>query len=281
MNANSKRLMIGWGIFILILLIGLAVYFSLHKSVENVGVHVIENPVASTTTPVVEEVKLFKYFEVMDGCDVAFVGECVNVRGGPGAEYKVVSRLRTGVVLKIAETVNKDGQDWYKVEFAHGLLYPERVKGGWYVRSDLVRMFEDDGDHLTKSGDVYTGSKRIVVDVSEEKLYAYDGDKLFMEESISTGLEFTPTPRGTFAIFKMTPSRFMQGPIPGVSDQVYDLPGVPWDMYFTSGGAVIHGAYWHDKFGQPWSHGCVNLPPQKAKELYLWAGVGMPVTIKN
>jgi lipoprotein-anchoring transpeptidase ErfK/SrfK len=121
----------------------------------------------------------------------------------------------------------------------------------------------------------------MVVDVSEEKLYAYDGDKLFMEESISTGLEFTPTPRGTFTIFKMTPSRFMQGPIPGVSDQVYDLPGVPWNLYFTAGGAVIHGAYWHDKFGQPWSHGCVNLSTENAKKLYAWAVIGMKVTVQN
>ena len=73
----------------------------------------------------------------------------------------------------------------------------------------------------------------------------------------------------------------MQGPVPGVSDDAYDLPGVPWDLYFTHGGAVIHGAYWHDKFGEPWSHGCVNLPLQKAKELYLWADVGTPVTVQD
>ena len=73
----------------------------------------------------------------------------------------------------------------------------------------------------------------------------------------------------------------MQGPIPGVSTQVYDLPGVPWNLYFTAGGSVIHGAYWHDHFGKPWSHGCVNLPPQKAKELYLWAPIGIKVTVRK
>ena len=112
-------------------------------------------------------------------------------------------------------------------------------------------------------------------------LYAYDGEILFMTEPISTGLNLTPTPRGTFTIFKMTPSRFMQGPIPDVSDQIYDLPGVPWNLYFTEDGAVIHGAYWHDHFGKRWSHGCVNLPPQKAKELYFWADIGISVNVKN
>ena len=73
----------------------------------------------------------------------------------------------------------------------------------------------------------------------------------------------------------------MQGPIVGVSDQYYDLPGVPWDLYFTKGGDVIHGAYWHDKFGQPWSHGCVNLPLDQAEKLYLWADVGTPVIVQK
>lgn len=112
-------------------------------------------------------------------------------------------------------------------------------------------------------------------------LYAYDDTKLFMKEPISTGLEFTPTPRGTFTIFKKTPSRYMQGPAPGLSTEFYDLPGVPWDLYFTEGGAVIHGAYWHNKFGQKWSHGCVNLSLENAKKLYEWADIGTPVIVKK
>lgn len=224
---------------------------------------------------------LFTYIEVLDGCDFAFVGECVNVRSGPGEEFPVVTRLRTGVVLLVAETVTENGQKWHKIKFASPLLYPERVTGDWYVSADFVHAFTDDGDHVLKKGEVSSTEKNIIVDVSEQKLFAYDGDILFMEESISTGLEFTPTPRGTFSVFKMTPSRFMQGPIPDVSDQVYDLPGVPWDLYFTDGGAVIHGAYWHNKFGQLWSHGCVNLPVQKAKRLYMWADIGTKVTVQD
>ncbi|MEN9390526.1 MAG: hypothetical protein RLZZ283_626 [Candidatus Parcubacteria bacterium] len=238
----------------------------------------ILNDEKSPATPAAQE---FTYFEVLDGCNFAYEGDCINVRSGPGTEFPIVAHLRTGVVLSVADTVTKDGREWYKVGFAHPLLYPERIVGDWYVAAEFVHAFTDDGDHRLKAGEVASTKKRIIVDVSEQKLYAYDGDVLFMEELISTGLEFTPTPRGTFQIFKMTPSRFMQGPIPGVSDQVYDLPGVPWDLYFTDGGAVIHGAYWHEHFGQLWSHGCVNLPVAKAKELYLWADIGMPVTVQN
>lgn len=236
----------------------------------------------ATTTPSLEDpgVELFQYIEVADSCGPYFKGACVAMRSGPGEEYPEVLRLRAGVVLKVADTVKGDARTWYKIALDTTVRYPERVASDWYVAADLVELFYDDGDH-TLEGGAYLGHKRIVIDVSEQMLYAYDGDELFMKQAISTGLEFTPTPRGTFSVYKMTPSRYMQGPLPGVSDQYYDLPGVPWDLYFTKDGAVIHGAYWHDKFGQQWSHGCVNLPPDKAKELYLWAAVGIPVTVKD
>ena len=103
-----------------------------------------------------------------------------------------------------------------------------------------------------------------------------------MEVYISTGLEFTPTPRGTFTVFKKTPSRYMQGPLPNLPDnQYYDLPGVPWNLYFTHGGAVIHGAYWHNSFGKPYSHGCVNLSPEDARKLYDWAELGTKVIVED
>jgi len=235
-------------------------------------------PATSTEERVVPQLL---YFEVLDGCGPRYEGACVNVRSGPGVTYPSVSRLRTGVVLRVAETVTVEGHDWYKILFAHGLLYPERVTGEWYVSADVVHPFFNDGDHELEKGEVVSTTKNILVDRSEQMLYAYDGDILYMETPISTGLELTPTPRGKFEVFKMTPSRFMQGPIPGVSDQVYDLPGVPWNLYFTNGGAVVHGAYWHDKFGEPWSHGCVNLPLQEAKKLYLWAEIGTVVTIRE
>ena len=112
-------------------------------------------------------------------------------------------------------------------------------------------------------------------------LYAYEGDALFMKQSISTGKDGTETPRGTFSIFRKTPSRYMQGPIPGISDDSYDLPGVPWTMYFTEQGAAFHGAYWHNNFGQEWSHGCVNLPVNKAEDLYDWADIGTVVVVRD
>lgn len=237
-----------------------------------------------TATP--EEKPLSHYIEIINGCGTAYDGgPCVNMRLGPSTSAPIAAKLRTGIVLKVEAdtTQSSDGHTWYKIIFDKDIRYPERIGGDWYVAVDptSVRPFEDIGDINLDYKHPPATNKRIVVDISQQKLYAYDGDTLFMEEPISTGLEFTPTPVGTFAVYKKTPSRYMQGPLPGVSDQKYDLPGVPWNLYFTKEGAVIHGAYWHNHFGEQWSHGCVNLEPETAKKLYEWADIGMPVTVQN
>jgi lipoprotein-anchoring transpeptidase ErfK/SrfK len=231
---------------------------------------------ATSTQP-----RLFEYIEVVDACGPYYDGTCVNMRSGPGTEYPVVTQLRNGVVLRVAETVVRDGHTWYKIGFDGVVRYPERVTSDWYVAADYVRLFFDEGERVAASGINGSSTKRIVVDLSKERLYAYDGDALFMDQPISTGLEFTPTLPGTFSVYRKMPSSYMQGPVPDVSDQYYDLPGVPWDLYFTYDGNAIHGAYWHNNFGRPWSHGCVNLPLDRAHELYLWADLGTPVIVKS
>lgn len=222
----------------------------------------------------------FEYVEVINGCGIHFEDECLLVRSGPGTEYPAVFRLRNEIVLKVGGKVVRDGTIWYKIVFDEYLHYPERVEGDWYVAADYVEVLHDEGVQTIWDDGQGTTSKKIIVDKSEQKLSAYDGDRLFMELPISTGLELTPTETGTFTVFKKTPSRYMQGPLPGfVDQQAYDLPGVPWNLYFTHGGAVVHGAYWHNSFGKPYSHGCVNLPPQEAKKLYNWAPLGTKVIV--
>ncbi len=228
-----------------------------------------------------QENSLVEYIEIVDGCNSYFVGECINVRSGPGREYDVVTRLRNGIVLKMGEKVTVDGEEWYRIKFDEWLRYEDRVSDSWYVSAEYTRPFLNEGNKELGGDGISTSTKHIVVDRSEQKLYAYEGNKLFMEESVSTGLEKSPTPRGLFHIYKKTPSRYMQGPILGISEKEYDLPGVPWNLYFTEDGAVIHGAYWHDKFGQQWSNGCVNLSPEKAKKLYLWADLGMEILVRD
>lgn len=224
---------------------------------------------------------LFEYIEVIDSCGPYFEGDCLNVRSGPGEDYPAVYKLRKGIVLKVDGKVERDGRAWYKIIFDEKIRHPDRITTDWYVSADYVRILLDEGDRDSKNPESDPSAKQIIVDRSEQKIYAYEKGELFIEQSISTGLELTPTPRGTFTIYKKTPSRYMQGPIDGITDQYYDLPGVPWDLYFTKQGAAIHGTYWHENFGKQSSHGCVNLPLAQAEKLYNWAEVGTRVIVQD
>ncbi len=244
-------------------------------------------PEGVSTVPVITEETppppiLTKYIEVTDGCGPYFQGTCLNVRSGPSTTSPVVRQLRTGTVLATSGTETTNDQTWYKVVFDEWLRYPERVTDTWFVSADYVQAFEIESTTLENVGTTSSSSqKEIIIDRSDQKLYAYDGNELFMSESVSTGTELAPTPRGYFSVYRKTPSRYMQGPLPDISEDFYDLPGVPWTLYFTNEGAAIHGAYWHDNFGQQWSHGCVNLPTEKARELYLWADLGTTVLVRD
>lgn len=237
-----------------------------------------------TDTPLVLPIDetLFEYVEVTDGCDIHFEGECLLVRSGPGTDFEPVARLRNDMVLKVDGSVTREGVVWYKVVFDEWLRYPERVESDWYVAADYVAVLYDEGDKTIWDTEYATSTKQIVVDLSDQTLTATENGEVYMCVDVSTGLELTPTPLGTFTIFKKTPSRYMQGPLPGLpSDQSYDLPGVPWNLYFTQGGAVIHGTYWHDSFGATYSHGCVNLLPEEARKLYQWADLGVEVKVQK
>ncbi|MGM0482407.1 MAG: L,D-transpeptidase family protein [Patescibacteria group bacterium] len=227
------------------------------------------------------EKKYSNYIEVTDSCGPYFEGECLNVRSGPGLEFSVVGRLREGQVLKIESDSENEEQDWHKVVFDEWIRYPERLSDEWYVADGYVDVLFEEETHDLKSGSDVDSEKRIVIVRSEQKLYAYEREEVFMKLDISTGISLTPTPRGNFRIFRKTPSRYMQGPLPGISSKYWDLPGVPWNLYFTKQGAVIHGAYWHDKFGHPYSNGCVNVKPKEAKKLYDWADLGTEVIVQD
>lgn len=202
-----------------------------------------------------------------------------NARSGPGTQYRVAKVLRGGSVVEVAGSVKKGGRTWYRIQQDDWLRYPERVKGNWYVAADVVRVRYATEAQVSPSYTAENG-KRIIVDLSSQHLYAMDGKNVFMSASVSTGKKGTPTPQGTFTIFHKTPSRYMQGPVAGVTSKYYDLPGVPWTMYFTEQGAAIHGTYWHSSFGATQSNGCVNLPVAKARQLYAWADVGTRVIVR-
>lgn len=124
-----------------------------------------------------------------------------------------------------------------------------------------------------------TSGKWIDVDISEQKVTAYEGTTPLKTVIVSTGLPKTPTVIGRYAIYVKLTSQTMTGGSKFSGDYYY-LPNVPWVMYFYQGYA-IHGTYWHNNFGRPMSRGCVNLTITDAKWFFDWAEVGTPVITHN
>ncbi len=115
--------------------------------------------------------------------------------------------------------------------------------------------------------------KWIDVSLDEQKVRAWEGNKLVMEFPISSGL-WAPTPVGTFNIWYKTRNQTMSGGSKAMGTY-YNLPNVPNSMFFYQGFA-LHGAYWHNNFGHPMSHGCVNEPLANASQIFEWAGPVVP-----
>ncbi|HET9658820.1 MAG TPA: L,D-transpeptidase [Thermomicrobiales bacterium] len=116
----------------------------------------------------------------------------------------------------------------------------------------------------------------IDVNLSDQYLIVYDGNTDIAETYVSTGRPGFDTPTGTFYINTKLESQTMEGVLGG---EYYNVPDVPWVMYFTDLGHALHGTYWHNNFGATMSHGCVNLPMDFAAWLYGIAEIGTPVVI--
>ena len=117
------------------------------------------------------------------------------------------------------------------------------------------------------------GTRWIDVDLGNQMLYAYVDNTAVASFLVSTGLPNTPTPTGRFYVWVKLLFDDMRGP-------GYYLPDVPYTMYFYEGYG-IHGTYWHSNFGNPMSHGCINMETGDAGWLFNWAYVGILVNIHN
>lgn len=119
-----------------------------------------------------------------------------------------------------------------------------------------------------------TAEKHIYVDLTSQRLLAYEGNKVIYDFKVSTG-KWNPTPTGDFRIWVWLRHTRMSG---GNSPSTYyNLPNVPYTMFYYNSvtpkawGYSLHGAYWHDNFGHPMSHGCVNMRIEEAGKIFYWS----------
>jgi len=202
-------------------------------------------------------------------------------------------------LVTIAEEINIDPKDTV-VTFSDGQKFV--LERGYDGRAlDLDNAVSQIKEELTQGGDrqvalvvktipageveatsygivPITKDKYIDVSLSKQVLTCFDGGKAQFITLISSGIDKYPTPAGTFYIYSKVPSTRMRHEYgPGHPDN-YDLPNVPYAMFF-SGPYSIHGTYWHNNFGHPMSHGCVNAPTPAAEWIYNWAPIGTLVYI--
>lgn len=117
------------------------------------------------------------------------------------------------------------------------------------------------------------GEKWIEIDLSDQRLYMKEGETTVGSFLVSTG-KYAPTPTGNYRIWiKLRYTRMVGGS--KALGTYYNLPNVPYTMYFYQGYG-IHGAYWHNDFGRPRSHGCVNMRPEEAAIVFNWANPQLP-----
>ncbi|HLY67824.1 MAG TPA: L,D-transpeptidase family protein, partial [Chloroflexota bacterium] len=137
-------------------------------------------------------------------------------------------------------------------------------------------------------------NKRIVVSLSQQKLWAYDGDKAALESLVTTGNQALPTPEGTFQVLTKQKAFVFHSPWPKGSPFWYPDSPTSFAMMFDDGGYFLHDAPWRHKFGpgsnlvagQPGeestgTHGCVNIPLDAQTKLFAWTDLGTPVVIQQ
>ncbi len=184
----------------------------------------------------------------------------------PRAESFAAYRMYYQTVHWILSVVKSaaDGKLWY-------LVLDDKWHKMYYAPGEHLRLIPDE-ELAPLSPDVPPAQKHIQVRLDQQLVLAYENNQPVFATRAATGAMFASgtysTPTGSFMTYHKRPTRHMANG--DITASGFDLPGVPWVMYFTESGLSLHGTYWHNDFGHPKSHGCVNLSVEAAKWLFRW-----------
>lgn len=182
-----------------------------------------------------------------------------------------------GVIFVSKKEISKDAVACGSGDLSGEITLDKKV--GYFEGKEVqIPALAEDNTDFPVLG-VNAGERWIEVDLSEQKLIAWEGTGVFLETLVATGLPWYATPTGEFRVWSKVRATKMEG---GSGKYYYYLPNVPYVMFFENEsvpggrGFSLHGTYWHNEFGKPRSHGCVNLPTSIAEQLYYWATPVMP-----
>jgi hypothetical protein len=183
-------------------------------------------------------------------------GVYVKLRNTPAGQ--VVKSFPPRTIVTVLEA-SGDGK-WQHVRAGE--------KDGWIAAEDLHVARASEPPSLTGEQE-----KWFDVDLDEQVVIAYEGRRPVYATLVSSGSKKWPTAPGIYRIWIKFAETNMSGQM-GDEDP-YSVATVPWTMYFAKD-LAFHTAYWHDKFGDNKSHGCINLSPRDARALYFWATPEVP-----
>ena len=163
-------------------------------------------------------------------------------------------------VKKVVVT-REEKSAWYEI-------YDSFLQKSFYVPAYNMRLVPNDELTLL-SPNVADADKFIHVDLATQLVTLFERETMIMSVRCSSGAKGSRTPLGDFTTYHKGPSIHMTNQGDAVNN-LYDLPGVPWVSFFTGNGDAFHGTYWHNDYGRPRSHGCINLPSEVAKFIYRW-----------
>lgn len=189
-----------------------------------------------------------------------------NVRTGPGLDNPVMKSWWPGrrVLLYQAVTDSKGGV-WYRVS--------DPPEAPMWVHSSLIRKVAP-----VQFEPARFKGRWVNVNLAQQVVTAYQDGTPVKVTLASTGKGKNETTPGVWKIYWRLTSQEMKGGNLASGDY-YDLPNVQWVQYFQMSGEALHGTYWHDDFGHPHSHGCVNLSNPIAQWFYGWANIGTTVYV--
>ncbi|MEZ4226335.1 MAG: L,D-transpeptidase [Polyangiaceae bacterium] len=164
-----------------------------------------------------------------------------------------------------------------KQQFFNKRLHYETVDGKWISDRDGSRL--DPAKRMPAWGK--NGEKWMDVNLTKQTVVLYEGTKPVYATLISSGeagledpAHTTATKRGIFRIHTKHVAVTMSSDEVG---EAFELRDVPYVQYFDKEGYALHGAYWHDRFGTPKSHGCINLTPEDARRIFHWTEPQVPL----
>jgi hypothetical protein len=181
-------------------------------------------------------------------------------------DQTVLEEPETGEALGVAE------------RFARFTVADERAREGGGAIVVATDGFAVEAEHVRvararpRPAEVGEGEQWLHVDLDQQVLVAYEGDRPVLATLVSSGKAGFEPPVGLYRVHKKYATATMSGPDPEAG--TYVVEDVPWTMYYW-GSYALHGAYWHDEFGRVRSHGCTNVPPIDAHWLFHWSAPGL------